>query len=314
MKHYYFFMILLVFGGNAYSQTPSYVPNDGLVAWWGFNGDYLDQSGNANHLVSGGSEPTSVVDRFGTVNSALEFDGFNTYLTKSNLTSQFAQSGSFSFSIWVKKDNTTDGVVIMSGSAVSDNFIWLLQTEGSSAVFGTNKQNSSWVWVNGPDYDLSVWDHYVSVYSSGEMTFYKNGLSEGTSTNSYNANTADLPLWIGKGFGGGYINANIDDVGIWNRAITSDEVMQLYQSTLGTSTFVSKGTQVFPNPFTDNINFTFADHNVGDLYNIYDALGRNVYSGSIESQNTTINLSTISNGIYFLKINTEVSVSKFVKN
>jgi len=67
MKHFYhFLMILFIFGftNKLYSQSvPSYVPSNGLVGWWGFNGNAQDGSGNGNHGTVNGA--TLTTDRLG---------------------------------------------------------------------------------------------------------------------------------------------------------------------------------------------------------------------------------------------------------
>ncbi|MGB1508326.1 MAG: hypothetical protein ACPG9L_06475, partial [Crocinitomicaceae bacterium] len=57
---------------NAFCQVPSYVPSDSLLAWWGFNGNVIDQSGNGYDGTINGATLTN--DRFGNNNSAFEFD------------------------------------------------------------------------------------------------------------------------------------------------------------------------------------------------------------------------------------------------
>jgi len=50
------------------AQVPSYVPSNGLVGYWPFNGNANDQSGNANNGTVNGA--TLTADRFGNTNSA----------------------------------------------------------------------------------------------------------------------------------------------------------------------------------------------------------------------------------------------------
>jgi hypothetical protein len=57
------------------AQLPSYLPSDGLVGWWPFNGNANDESGNGNDGVVNGA--TLVADRFGNANRALVFDGID---------------------------------------------------------------------------------------------------------------------------------------------------------------------------------------------------------------------------------------------
>ena len=58
---------------NGMAQVPSYVPANGLVGWWPFNGNANDESGNGNNGTVNGATLTS--DRFGTNNKAYLFDG-----------------------------------------------------------------------------------------------------------------------------------------------------------------------------------------------------------------------------------------------
>jgi hypothetical protein len=55
------------------AQVPSYLPTNGLVAYWPFNGNANDESGNGNNGINYGATATS--DRNGNSNSALSFNG-----------------------------------------------------------------------------------------------------------------------------------------------------------------------------------------------------------------------------------------------
>ena len=68
-----FIAIMLV--SNSYAQLPSYLPADGLVGWWPFNGNANDESGNGNNGIVNGA--TLTTNRFGTQNSAYSFNGTN---------------------------------------------------------------------------------------------------------------------------------------------------------------------------------------------------------------------------------------------
>ena len=52
-------------------NVPSYVPTNGLVGWWPFNGNANDESGNGNDGTNNGA--TLTTDRFGNANSAYDF-------------------------------------------------------------------------------------------------------------------------------------------------------------------------------------------------------------------------------------------------
>ena len=66
-------LITICISSVSFGQVPSYVPTNGLVGWWGFNGNANDESGNGNNGTVNG--PTLTNDRFGNPNSAYDFDG-----------------------------------------------------------------------------------------------------------------------------------------------------------------------------------------------------------------------------------------------
>ena len=74
MKQLVTLILSLFLSTLVYSQSvPSYVPTNGLVGWWGFNGNALDGSGNGNHGTVNGV--TLTTDRFGNVGAFLFSNG-----------------------------------------------------------------------------------------------------------------------------------------------------------------------------------------------------------------------------------------------
>ena len=79
-------LALLAFAASGTAQTlPSYVPANGLVGWWPFNGNANDESGNGNNGTVNGS--TLTTDRFGNSNSSYNFNGTSNYIRINNSTS-----------------------------------------------------------------------------------------------------------------------------------------------------------------------------------------------------------------------------------
>ena len=64
-------------------NVPSYVPTNGLVGWWPFNGNANDESGNNNNGTVNGA--TLTADRFGNVNKAYSFVGGNNINIPNNI-------------------------------------------------------------------------------------------------------------------------------------------------------------------------------------------------------------------------------------
>jgi hypothetical protein len=69
------------------------------------------------------------------------------------------------------------------------------------------------------------------VYNAGQMTLYKDNVAAATGTFNHTAvSSTTLPLLIGKGVGGSHFYGQIDDIGIWNRALSQCEINDLYTS------------------------------------------------------------------------------------
>jgi gliding motility-associated-like protein len=201
-----------------------------LLAYWPFSGNTNDQTTNANHLTNNGA--TLVADRNGTANAAYSFNGAGNYLEKTIPSFVFSPSGTFSISFWLNRPSTTGGVAMMSGSGTANNFIWLFSGNSNNNVFGTNKQQSAWIWANSP-YSLNQWEHYVCMYINGVMRVYRNGVLEVSATYTHTGALATaLPFYIGKDIGTSYFNGSIDDVAIWNRSLTNCEIQKMYTSQL----------------------------------------------------------------------------------
>ena len=77
MKQIYLLLAtLLLVHVQVFGQSvPSYVPTNGLVGWWGFNGNANDESGLGNNGTVVGATLTN--DRFGNFNGAYRYNGSN---------------------------------------------------------------------------------------------------------------------------------------------------------------------------------------------------------------------------------------------
>ena len=89
--------ILLSVVGAAYAQIPSNIPTNGLQAWYPFNGNANDESGNAHHGTVSGATPSR--DRFLQLNKAYTYNGTNSTINYGNGVNM---SVTFSVSFWVR--------------------------------------------------------------------------------------------------------------------------------------------------------------------------------------------------------------------
>ncbi len=302
MKRIFTTSSILLFTLLLKAQIPSYISTNGLLAWYPFNGNGADSSGNGNNLTNTGA--TFFADRNGVANAAASLNGTSNYFTRTNPTFTFAATDSFTYSFWMNKaSQTTQGIPLMSGTNTTNVFISIMQCTNTVFQFGVNKQQSTWTWANATP-TLNVWDNYIGTYSGGAMTLYKNGVVVANATFSAPGSIAqNIPLYIGKGLGSdGYFKGGIDDVAIWGRALSSQEVTDVYNSVITSVINVEDNKQisVFPNPVSNE--FVLKNNfRIGSRYSIFDVLGKEVLSDIVTNNNQRVVICNLENGIYFLR-------------
>jgi hypothetical protein len=220
--------LLILMSGMGFSQSvPSYVPTNGLVGWWGFNGNAQDGSGNGNHLVNNGNV-LYVVDRNSFSNSSIKISSNQQYLSILNPNLPIGNSNR-SLSVWYKQLNATDGATIFS----QWDGVLHGTCNSSFSLQGSSSQLFFWGRCNDRVVTFpsdSNWINAVIVYDNSQIKFYKNGqlINNILNPNYYTfttvLNTSGYELRIGHPGGNwqypSYFNGFIDDVGFWNRALT----------------------------------------------------------------------------------------------
>lgn len=317
MKKIKLFLVSVVLSTSLVkAQVPTYVPTSGLQAWWGFGSNVNDLSGNGNNLTNSGA--TFVADRNGNASSAASFDGVSSAMQITSPSFTFSPSGAFTYSFWMKKETQVSaaGIVMMSGVSTSGVFITLIQG-ASNFTFGTNKQQSSWFFLSCA-HTLNVWDHYVTTFNAGIMKIYKNGVFQNTLTYTHTgATSATIPFYIGRGLnatGANYKGA-LDDIGIWDRELSTTEINALFTSITDVKeTSTSKELIAYPNPAQNVVNFETSPAEIGNNYVVYNVNGTIVFKGTINSLVTQINTQLFPAGNYYIECGESKKVIyKFLK-
>jgi hypothetical protein len=245
---------LIVLGANLMAQVPSYVPTSGLSGWWSFTGNANDASVNSNNGVVSGT--TLTTDRFGNANSAYSFDGTSSYIVVNDAVPLRLNNTDYSVSVWINEVllvSSEHQVIISKRDPFINSAGWLLYLdvltnpmgEVGFAVSGGGDPTA----YSQSAMQLNTWTHIVEVYKSGSnvMRTYINGILNDTTLSIPTPNgTTNKNLFIGSdGLANQYyFNGKIDDIGIWNRALTQQEVTNLYdaQNTATTTLCFSSGT------------------------------------------------------------------------
>lgn len=201
-----------------------------LVAWHTFDGPSLntttstDRSGQGND----GTLTNGPVPRTGKVGQALQFDGGDdSVVTKPNPSGLGYGTGDFSWFAWIFPQRIND----------SYEMIWAQGTAGIP-YFAVRDDTLhfylSSVYESASGYiAANIWQHVGVVRSAGTVTLYKNGVAH-TSTSSQSG-SIDAPGYAyisSYGSGGAHsFKGAIDDIRIYNKALTTEEILRLYNST-----------------------------------------------------------------------------------
>ena len=217
-------------GNNIASTIPSYIPSEGLVGYWPFNGNANDESGNGNHGTVNGATLSS--DRSGKANSAYSFDGSSNYI-ESNL--NFSIKSGITFSCWGKitslgKNDPQLYMSVVSGKYSGIAGVW----DGSIINNKVFTIGGSQIVTSTTNFNLNTWVHLTYSYDqqTGISKFYQNGILQGTLTETNSITNFNL-LRIGRHLSdswgyGWYFNGQLDDIAIYNRALNEQEITALY--------------------------------------------------------------------------------------
>lgn len=161
---------------------------------------------------------------------AYEFNGTNQYLSAAAPINGLTKP--FTLAAWFNPDNITSTGALVALSPANGNY-WGLVLGGVLAgdpVVAIHSSNNNAVTSSG--FVASQWQHGCAVFTSvSSRTVYLNGGSAGTSTAGELSPTAATELLIGSrrasGALGAYMDGRIAEVGIWNAALTAEEVASL---------------------------------------------------------------------------------------
>jgi len=207
----------------------SRAPNNlGLVGYWPMNEGVGTKAGDSSGQGNTGSI-TGATWTSGKHGKALSFDG-NDYINVSNSSS--LNSSLITVAVWVNPTSFANYKTIAiktTSSSWNDGWGLFHYTGANDIRFFINGYNANYVSANIP---IGSWSHITGTFDGSLISIYTNGTLTATSTYSGSINTSSNILQIGSGdiVGGGFWNGKIDDVRIYNRALTASEVAKLYKA------------------------------------------------------------------------------------
>ena len=210
---------------------------NGLVGMWSFNGPDMsgvtayDRSGQGNNgtLTNG---PSRVAGKIG---QALSFDGVNDYVSIPDSVAIDVET--VTVSAWIKTTQTTEGEIIEKwiNTGTPARYPYVLRINNATvgkaffrAYDGTNNPGAT----STTNINNGAWHHLVGVRRDGtDLRLYVDGVLESTATDTTTGDTTnDLAIGIGarRTTAAGPFNGLIDEVRVYNRALTPAEIKRLY--------------------------------------------------------------------------------------
>ncbi len=234
------FVILLLALSVAYAA-----PEDGLVAYW--DGDsvtgncYADEMGLYTTVNASG---TVTCQNDGKVGRAINFTGVNGVLNASRAGT--VTPTAFSFVAWVKPGavGTTEEVFLAGGANSATSWFFYTDTYGGASYqrirYRFHNGTESGPADSGVSLTNNTWAFWSVTYDGTTSKLYKDGVLVYNETNASAAlRTVNNSFFIGGAFNGGtftsQVNGAMDEVGVWWRALTADEITLLYNGGAGRS-------------------------------------------------------------------------------
>ncbi len=231
---------------SALAQTvPAYVPSNGLVGWWPFNGNAIDESINSNNGIVNGA--TLTTNRFGIANSSYSFDGVDDLIDINNITNTI---NDWSISFWFNSLNssifgiqnplgigppmaTYGGAGFSIYGGVAPGQCPIFNSIPNKMLICDNTQTCGNLifadtWLN------NIWYNITILKVNTTYSIYVNGILNVTGTIN-NISPTELHFGNKAQLTFQYFSGKLDDIGIWDRALTQQEITNLYNSCTQTS-------------------------------------------------------------------------------
>jgi len=160
-------------------------------------------------------------------------------------------TGSFTMEAWVNPTNVTSPpfqIIIQKRNTGADGYTLYISNGQIAIRTGSNTRLTGTAVIPN-----NSWSHIAGTYNSATNTFstYVNGVFDASAVVAGAAPPANTDsLWIGKG-GNSPFEGQMDEVRIWNRALSSTEVNQYRRTSLGSNTGPYNGL-VLSLTFQDN--------------------------------------------------------------
>lgn len=306
---------------TASTTEPVVTAEPGLVAHYKFDGDANDATPYANHGTIGGNPVFEPVAGHPNSTMALVFDGVADSVLVPNAVQLISDFATVSFWIRVDGINLADpeAYILDFGNfdqrwkislPIHRQIVWTTNSKNSLADHFVSDMDSG----AGNDLVVGFWWYVTMVHDGTDNIIYIDGQEVNRKPTQGPLNSTARSLSMANNLqnpGKEYFQGALDEVKIYNKALTSAEVAQLYNlgytSVKDLQNEINKYVQiVYPNPTTNELTIK---HGFGDLQNllvrVFDQAGREVGSKRVNasemgSGQISMNVASLQAGVYSL--------------
>ena len=207
------------------------IPTNGLVSWWSFNGNVQDNWGNNDGTINGADCNTQ-----GKYGRGCKFYSASDYINVNP--DILSDANEVTISAWINLDTyaTTSQSTIISDRVGNLDFHLVIfpdDTNPHKLLFTINTSVGTLVSsVSSSDIPLNSWTHVVGRYDGSNVEVYIDGVQDGSINSTSGTITSNSnEIKIGSfGADNNIFNGTIDDVMIFSRALSSEEITAIYES------------------------------------------------------------------------------------
>jgi hypothetical protein len=217
---------------SANAQVPNYVPSNGLIGYFGFNNNANDDIGTSTPISNNASLTT---DRFGISNSAYYFNNSNVikYNNSSNPLFKIGNiNKSFSINCWVNTSNNGNGMIL--GGFGWGYMVELTNSNNIKFAYISANLNETWVsYTSNASIIKNTWQMVTIKREGNSNSIYIDGVLDTTFASKPDIRVfTNYNCWFGANGqdNNNYLTGKIDDVGLWNRGLTQQEISVLYNN------------------------------------------------------------------------------------
>jgi hypothetical protein len=203
-------------------------PPSGLVSWWPGNGNASDIIGGSNGTLTNGATFAA-----GEVGQAFSFNGTNQFVLIPDSPHWAFGSNDFTIDLWVNFNSVKASNPLIAndeGGFAVNKWIFLLNNGQLEFHINSPASGNPGIYIGSTPFapNPGEWHHVAMTKGGATYTFYVDGNPGSPASNSIPVPDAAAPLTIGYAEPGPSVNGLIDEVDIFNRALTSAEVAAIY--------------------------------------------------------------------------------------